>query len=451
MLGITLLLIALYLYFKPKYRYISYLIYLSFMIGYGGGFGLTTDAVLGVKNQDMAIVYTFLISAYLVLKKKYRLFPKARFMWWYKLFLCFLVCSIIFSYIYYEFSFYQILQGGRGFLLMFSLPIFCEIKPQELSKLIPVLLWITIITSVLYILQIVTSRSLMPYSGEPSIDKTVGLIRMYNSPALLDFFLALTFVVPQYFGKRVNILRVIFFIALICTFGRTGIFSTVMVVLLSMLFLGKASGMFKTVVIIGVLFIPFIGVISDRFEKGGTEDDISVLKSGGYEDFSSGEGGTMTYRIAWVYERFDYLIHRPIGEQIFGLGLISDSQPLVTKKYNFLIGLSDPETGIPVQLSTPDIAYGNLLTKLGFGGGAIYLCFLISLAIFLYKNRKANALTIVCAAQIIMLFVLSMSGNMLSESKNLTMYFIAIATIFRHYSRYKYSRQKDVILYQEIK
>lgn len=450
MFGIALLLIALCLYFNPKYRYISYFIYLSFMLGYGGGFGLTTDAVLGVKNRDMAIVYTFLISTYLVLKKEYR-FPKARFMWWYKLLLCFLVCSIVFSYLYYEFSLYQILQGGRSFLLVFSLPILCRIKPQELSELMSLLLWVTIITSVLYILQIVLGRPLMPYNGEPSIDKTIGLIRMYNSPALLEFFLALTFVVPRYFGKRVNILRIVFFVALICTFGRTGIFSTVMVILLSVLFLGKATKLLKTVVIIGILFVPFMGIISDRFEKGGTEDDISVLRSGGYEDFSSDEGGTMTYRIAWVYERFDYLIHRPIGEQIFGLGLISDSQPLVTKKYNFRIGLIDSETGIPVQLSTPDIAYGNLLTKLGFGGGIIYLCILISLAMFLYKNRKANALTIVCAAQIIMLFVLSMSGSMLSESKNLTMYFIAIATIFQHYSKYNYSKQKDVILYQQIK
>ena len=62
MLGVILLLIALYLYFKPKYRYISYFIYLGFMLGSGGGFGLTTNAVLGVKNSDMAIIYTFIIS-----------------------------------------------------------------------------------------------------------------------------------------------------------------------------------------------------------------------------------------------------------------------------------------------------------------------------------------------------------------------------------------------------
>ena len=382
--------------------------------------------------------------------KQYKL-PNVKFIRWYKLFLVFICFSACFSYFYYGFSAYQILQGGRSFLLIFSLPILVKITKYELNKLIPILFWVTVITSVLFILQVVVGKPLMPYNGEPKIDETVGLLRMYNKPALLDLFLALTFVCPRYFGKKVNLLRVIFFVALICTFGRTGIFSTVMVVLLSMLFLGKASKMLKTILVIGFLFIPFIGIISDRFEKSKTEDDISVLSSGGYEDFSSGDGGTMTYRIAWVYERFEYLINRPIVEQIFGLGLISDSQPLATKIYNFRIGLPDPETGIPVQLSTPDIAYGNLLTKLGFSGGLIYLCFLISLAIFLYKNRKTNALTIVCSAQIIMLFVLSMSGNLLSESKNLTMYFIAIATIFRHYSRYKYSRQKDVILYQEIK
>lgn len=61
MLGIVLLLIALYLYFKPRYRYLSYLLYLSFMLGSsGGGFGILIDKVIGVKNGDMAVVYTFL-------------------------------------------------------------------------------------------------------------------------------------------------------------------------------------------------------------------------------------------------------------------------------------------------------------------------------------------------------------------------------------------------------
>lgn len=447
MLGIALLLLALYLYFKPKYRYLSYLIYLSFMLGSsGGGFGILIDKVIGVKNGDLAIVYTFFISLHLILTNRYK-FPHEKFMWWYKLFLLFFICDIAFSYIYYGFSFYQILQGGRSFLLIFSLPILIQIKPQELQKLMPILFWITLVTAILYFCQIIVGQPLMPYDAEPHMDEATGLLRIYNSPALLDLFLALTFVVPKYFGKRVNLYRAIFLIALVCTLGRTGIFSTLMIVVLSMLFLGRASKLLKTVAVLGFLLIPFVGMISERFEGGGTSDDLSALSSSGFKDYNMGEGGTLTYRIAWVYERFDYLIHRPIGEQIFGLGLISDSQPIVNKKYKFMVGLRDENTGEAYQLYTPDISYGNLLSRLGFVGGIIYLCMLASFAIFLYKHRKTNPFVLVCTAMIIMLFVGSISGSALSEPKNFVMYFIAMATIFQQCSKYPFKREKDKILF----
>lgn len=445
MLGIILLLVSLVLYFKPKYRHISYFLYISFMLGAeGGGFGLWTDAVLGMKNKDVAIIYTFAISLYLISQNNYKL-PKLEIIKWYKLFIIFLLCSIVFSYIHYGFSFYQILQGGRDFILIFSLPILIKIKENELSKLMKLLLYVTVITSILYILQVIIGRPLMPYSSKPDIDPSVGLIRMYNSPALLDFFLIFTFVKPEYFGKKVNLLRTIFFITLICTFGRTGIFSTIVSVLLAIMFLGKASKMIKTIIIIGLLFIPFIGMVTSRFEGGGTSNDLSAIKSGNFQDFEMGEGGTMTYRIAWVYERFDYLINRPIGEQVFGLGLISDSQPIVNKKYNFKIGLLDPKTSIPAQLFTPDIAYGNILSRLGFIGGIIYILFIVKLAFFLYKRRKENILFIISSTQLIMLFFGSMAGSALSEPKNFVMYFITISTISMKFMNSKNNLIKDNI------
>ena len=412
------------------------------MLGYGGGFGLWTDEVLGMKNKDLAIIYTFVISLYLISQNNYKL-PKIGFIKWYKIFIIFFLCDIIFSYIHYGFSFYQILQGGRDFILIFSLPILINIKENELSKLMKLLLYVTIITSILYILQIVVGRPLMPYGGEPSIDPSVGLIRMYNSPALLDFFLIFTFVKPEYFGKRVNLLRALFFITLICTFGRTGIFSTIVSVLLAMMFLGKTSKMIKTIIIIGLLFIPFIGMITSRFEGGGTSDDLSAIKSGNFQNFEMGEGGTMTYRIAWVYERFDYLINRPMWEQVFGLGLISDSQPIVNKRYNFKIGLPDPTTGIPAQLSTPDIAYGNILSKLGLCGSFIYLMLLVNITLFLYKNRKENVLVLICSAQIIMLFINSLAGSALSYPKNFVMHFISIGTLFYIKKNFSLNKAKN--------
>lgn len=71
MIGVLLLLIALGCYFKPKQRWLSYFLYTSFMVGYGGGFGLWTNRITGIKNGDLAVIYTFIISVYLLSQGKY--------------------------------------------------------------------------------------------------------------------------------------------------------------------------------------------------------------------------------------------------------------------------------------------------------------------------------------------------------------------------------------------
>ena len=443
MIGVIILTIALILYFKDKYRYISYFIYLSFMLGYNGGFGLWTDDIIEFKNKDLAIIYTFIISLYLIATNEYIL-PKSRFITWYKIFLAFFVCDIIFSYVHYDFTSYQILQGGRDFLLMFSLPILIKIKPKELEKLFPMLLWVTVITSILYVFQIVLKRPLMPYGGTPGIDDSTGIIRLYNFPALLDFFLILSFADSKLFRNGVIAFRILFFVTLICTQGRTSIFTSLLAIALTLLFLGNATKLLKVVIIVGLLFIPFIDMMSNRIKKGDTNEDLQALREGEFQrNYSSDKGGTMTYRFAWCYERFNYLMSRPRGEQIFGLGLISDSQPIVKRMYHFKIGLHDKVTKDTVQMVTPDISYGNLISRLGIVGGIIYLIFLVYMAVFLFKNRKLNVLTAVCTAQIIMLFIDSFSGSLLSEPMNLAIFFIVIGCIYRN-DEYELSEESEM-------
>ena len=99
MIGVALLLIAVGLYFSPRFRYLSYFLYLSFMMGNsgGGGFDLWTDAVLGIKNGDCAIIYTFVISVYLVLKRRWKI-PLVVWRNKFFLFVGFLIASLLFSY-----------------------------------------------------------------------------------------------------------------------------------------------------------------------------------------------------------------------------------------------------------------------------------------------------------------------------------------------------------------
>lgn len=432
MLGILLLLVSLILYFNPRYRYLSYFFYLSFMMGYSGGFGLWTDTVLGTKNKDLAIIYTFAINACLILQGKFYL-PKLPWMKYYKLLVVFIGLTALFSLFYYYFTPYQVLQGGRDYLLIASLPVLIRIKPFELDKIIRLLIIVATVTSVLYILQIVLGRPLMPYNGEGSTDPSTGLIRLYNSPANLTFFLTMTFVTPYYFSKRrINFYRVLFFVALVCTLGRTSIFTGIMTVFLALVLTGNFSKTIKYGVLIGLLMIPFIGTLSNRFEKGGTENDLQQIMAGNFdENYQSSGDATMTYRLAWVYERADYLLHRPLGEQIFGMGFISDSQPVVHKKYNFKLGLTSEETGERSQLSTPDIAYGNLLTQLGFVGTILYLLFAIHLAIFFFKQRKLHPLFVVCSAFTIIMFIVSFAGSSRMNAQSFSFLFIFL-TLYLH-------------------
>ena len=208
MLGYLLLLTALVLYFIKRCRYISLFIYVSFVLG---GFNLWTDEVLGVKNMDMALIYTFVIIISFLLCRSNPLGPlKSRSTTWivcYEVLLVFLLCSMIFSYVHYNFTLFQILQGGRSYLLLLSLPILIRVKPFELQRILELCLWVTVLTSILYILQIVVKRPLMPYALDYYPDPATGLVRLYNSPALLSFFLIASFVCPRFFPGNINIYR----------------------------------------------------------------------------------------------------------------------------------------------------------------------------------------------------------------------------------------------------
>ena len=428
MIGYILLLIALLLYVKPKYRHWSFFLYLSFMMGYGGGFGLWTDEVLGVKNGDLAIIYTFVISIVMVFKRQYNI-PKWSFVVQYKWFILFLFANVLFSLFYYHFTPFQILQGGRSFLLIFAFPILVNIKQRDFDKVLQLLIKVCVLTSMLYILQTISRHAIMPY-GEFDTDPTTGLPRFYNSPANLDIFLVLTFLKPELFKGRIIYYRILFFLALVCTLGRTQIITTILLVFVALFFDGKIQKIGKYVIVIGVMMLPFIGILSDRFTGDGASD-FSDIQAGNFkEGYVHGrDQGTLLYRFAWVYERYDYIIHRPLGEQLFGLGLISDSQPWVDKHYDFKIGLSNPENTGAVQLSTPDISYGNIMTRLGFLGGVLYIAFIVSLLSFLVKKRKINDFILVSAASVMLLFINSFSGSLMSETRTLSIYFLFLSTL----------------------
>ncbi len=431
MIGIILLLIALACYFRKKTRWLSYVLYLSFL---SNGYRVLIDNVIGAKNQDLAIIYTFVIGFYLLLNGRFK-FPRLPMFRWLVAFMVFLVFSVFFSLMYYGFTPYQVLQGGRGWLLIFCVPILIRMSSKDFNRVIMIMAYITLITAAIYIAQIVLGRPILPYHLQDwKFDTSTGLIRLYNSPPFLSFFLVLSFVHTKMF-RAIWVWRAIFFIALICTLGRTSIFATILMVLVATWMQGGATRLIRIGVVLMILLIPFADIVTDRFQGANTNMDLQVASEGGYEDYSSSSGGTMTFRLALLYERANYLVHRPILEQIFGMGLISDSQPIVQRMYHFNLGLSNVETGNTTQLHSPDIAWVNTVCGLGYGGTAIYLGFLISMTIFFFRRRRRNYFFTAIAAMSLCSYIISFAGSGLSECRTLAIYFMVMSTGFAYRKR----------------
>lgn len=429
MLGYVILLISLFLYTKSKYRYLSIFLYLSYMMGYLGGFGVWNDIVLGCKTMDLALLYTAAINAYLIFNKQWCI-PKKSFRKSYVLFGLFLCASILFSHFHYGLTFFQILQGGRSFFMILALPILYRVKYNDLIKILRLLFWVCFIESIIYILQILVGRPLLPYLSEFSYDLSTGLVRLYNSPANLVFFIIISFIKPDFCPKNlsINTIRGVLLVALLCTLGRTNIATGIGTLLLAMMINGSFKKVAKTLIILGICLIPFIGSLSSRFKDGGTTNDLEQIVNGDFgKNYQLQDDATMTFRLAICYERGDYLAQRSLGEKIFGMGLVSDSQPWVLKHYRFRIGLINDETGETNQLGNPDIAYGNLITYLGFGGMLLYLYMCYSFARYFWDNRKKHYLYMIVAAQMIMLFVGSFSGAGLSNPQNLSLFFLILS------------------------
>lgn len=422
MIGLILLITSILLYFHTQKRFWSYLIYMNFLCD---GFNILNSTIVApFTNHDLALVYTVFINAVLVLNGKWMIGTNDKYKKWLIYFVLFTLISSIYSYIHYGLSVYEVIQGGRYFYFVLALPIFMQMKESERKSMIKILFRITVATTILYLLQIIFQTSLFP-GDELSVDSTVGILRFSNVPIFCMFFLVYTFASPSYFNKKyLNLYRFIFFFCSILSLSRTLMLTTLTSVLLVLYWSGKGRKNIKILLILFMLFIPLGSIIMDRFEKGNTGSDFSAILNGNYRKYEMGEDGTFTYRLAWVYERLDYLIGRPIDEQIFGLGFMSDKIEKSKQLYNFKVNITFYEIGYTAQLRTPDISYGTLIAYLGFAGTVLYLGFLVFLFLYFYKRKNISPLFLTAAVMLATTFITSFSSDTLSNATKLAIFFI---------------------------
>ena len=93
--------------------------------------------------------------------------------------------------------------------------------------------------------------------------------------------------------------------------------------------------------------------------------------------------------------------------------------------YNFGIGLKNA-SGYVMQLSTPDIAFGDLMVRLGYLGSIIYLSLYLCLLVYFYRLGNRNQLYKVVFCVMATYLLLSFSGSTIAQPKNLSIYFLIL-------------------------
>lgn len=411
MLGIILLTIALFLYPSQHKRW-SILLFIIFSMQ---GLRFIPEDVIGFKYMDMAFIYMLVINVCSAIYERdtTHYLPYERYLVWGLL--GFLLCSAAFSFIHYRFSFIQILQGGRHLFLFAAYFFLRKVNREDIVWIIKAIFYITLVHAGLYIIQCVTNLPVLMVSAKSALNIHTGEYRYYNYPILMTFYILLALLHPEQLGSRLaKVSILVMIIAIVLTQGRTYIVANALICLVGLLLRGKLTRVAQWAIIGGIAILPFMDVALSRFSEDKTESDITQILRGEFINAAqTGQlrQGTLTYRFAWVYERYLYIKERPISEKAFGLGMISDSQTdVVNSKYHFAIGLADEEHGV-YQLSTPDIAWGNFVTKFGAVGTIILLSLWIALFVYMFKLRHLHPLL-----QCEFLFLLYLSITSISES-----------------------------------
>lgn len=420
MLGITLLIVALMLYLT-RYKRWSIFMFILFSME---GLHFIPEDVIGFKYLDMAFIYMIVINIYSAIHERSttHYLPYERFFVW--ALLGFLMCSAAFSLIHYDFSFLQVLQGGRHLFIFAAYFFLRKVKREDIEWVIRALFYITLIHAGLYIIQCITKLPVLLVSAKTVMNVRTGEFRYYNYPILMTFYILLALLHPKQLGSKLAKLSIIVLIvAIVLTQGRTYIVANAMICLVGLLMRGKLTRVAQWSIIAGIVVLPFADTAISRFTKDKTRNDIAQILSGDFMTAAQTgqlQQGNLTYRFAWTAERYLYLKDRPMGEKTFGLGMISDSQTeVVNRKYRFIVGLSDREHDV-YQLYTPDIAWGNFVTKFGALGTLIVLLLWIALTTYMGKLRTLHPYIQCEFLYLLYLFFTSISESHISDLGNLS-------------------------------
>ncbi|MEJ7691795.1 O-antigen ligase family protein [Daejeonella sp.] len=347
------------------------------------GFQLVPEPImlfgLNIYGKDYALIFSLsILLSYLITQQI--VFPYKSIVF------VALVVFIIFLFIAAVVDLSAFNPSLAGFLLIFRVNLFlltyfwlAKVDKPLFERLFKFVLIITVVQSVLCLMQIPTGIRLLTNGGISNFDE-LGFhwIRYTNIPYFILPCLFILLMNRQLKIPNKNLITILFLITLLFTLTRTLILGLIITVVVSV-FLGLFKTQKKVVFWIGVMFILTLPVIGARLMTSG--EDVAAAAAA--ETVEQGSNMTFAYRIFHMTERYLY-ISAETKMKLFGVGFIHERD---FPKETFLLGHKD-KNNLSTQLEQDDISWSNLFLRYGILGTSLYLLVYFAFCIWFFKNRS---------------------------------------------------------------
>lgn len=400
---------------------------LAFFALLTNGFMLVPDiaytVVANLKPSDYGILYIISVSIIAYIKNK-DCYKDRLYLPRYTIFLLsFLFVSYLVSVFLYHIPAFESLKYVRKYILLLAPFAFALYTTEEIEDTIKTLFKITVIQCVLYLLQPILDMQLLTGTyteGQTSLFGIISIPRFYNIPLYLWFFIYYLCYKHDTSDKYRFFLVILMFLPVIVSMHRSHLIAYISVFILSAAIVHLRKSL-PLVVILLVIAVPFSSMVSDKLARNESLTDIKGAFEIDYEDFSVGQDGeaTFTFRVMHFYERMDRVLEKPITT-LFGLGYMAEGSNYSNANFDFFIGLEDEETGDTYQFDTADIAWSEMIVRLGFGGIIVFLLYYISLMLSFMKDRSAGYNRSAYCGMILLL-ILSLTSMMIMDMSNMVL------------------------------
>lgn len=372
--------------------------------------GSTIDAAL------LAFLILFLIRGSYWLNSEIKNTGFVKAIW---LFIIVLIANMIYG-VMNGYAFGDVFKGARLYLFLLSFLMFTEIPVNDVMKVIRVLIIIVFFQSILFVLQVVTGKTLLQ-GPEALVADDLNYTRFYNSPKLLEFALAVCLFWFPF--KRLKNLR-IFFISIFA------------LAVLAPLHRGLIASWFLTFGLYALLFNSYAKkalYISLIFGLAVVVLSVDILRNRMFEAFDQitivgdilsnktvYDSNTFIYRINHFTERLNYVSTLTFG-WLFGIGLVDEKSPLVAH-LPLQYGLPDPKGAGIIKVYTPDLVWSMIFLTMGYVGTFLY----INIYVNLLRKYSRNIVSVEISKVIFTLILIGFFSSFTSNTMLQPHFFVPI-------------------------